>query len=126
MAHILVAEDEEDLRGLVQRALREAGHTVAAVADGAEALGRLEQASTPFDLLLADIRLPVLDGIALALAGTPGQPARRSLRMAGYADQRERAHGLESLSDGVRAKPFTMAELLAAVDTALRRGAGAH
>jgi len=126
MARILVAEDEEDLRGLVQRALREAGHATEAVADGAEALERIEQADTPFDLLLADIRMPVMDGIALALAVAPSQPALRILLMTGYADQRERAHGLESLIDGVLAKPFTMAELLATVDAALKRGAGSH
>ncbi len=119
MARILVAEDEEGLRDLVRRALVESGHVVEAVADGADALTRVEQAEVPFDLLLADIRMPVMDGIALALAVAPTRPQMTILLMTGYADQRERAQGLDALIDGVLAKPFSMAELQAAVTAAL-------
>lgn len=119
MARILIAEDEEDLRALLRRALSEGGHAVEVAADGAEALERLERAEAAFDLLLADIRMPVMDGIALALAVAPAQPDLKILLMTGYADQRERAQGLDTLIDGVLAKPFTLADLQAAVDAAL-------
>jgi CheY-like chemotaxis protein len=119
MARILVAEDEEDLRGLLRRGLAEIGHTVAVAADGAEALDRLSQENPPFDLLLSDIRMPVMDGIALALAAMRDQPDLAILLMTGYSEHRERAQGLEGLIRGVVMKPFTLAEIRAQVSAAL-------
>ena len=107
MARILIAEDEEPLRNLVRRALADAGHDVAAAADGAEALDLINRAKPRFDLLLADIKMPVMDGIALALAAARDDPELIILLMTGYADQRERAHGLDALIHDVIAKPFT-------------------
>jgi CheY-like chemotaxis protein len=119
MARILVAEDEAPLRALVQRGLAEAGHDVVVAADGAEALDLLNGAGGRFDLLLADIRMPVMDGIALALTAARDYPGLVILLMTGYADQRERAHGLEALIHDVIAKPFSLAEIRAAVANAL-------
>ena len=121
MARILIAEDEEALRALVGRALVEAGHTVAAAADGGEALDVLTRENGAFDLLLTDIRMPVMDGIALALAAARDFPELPVLLMTGYADQRERALGLEALIEGVLTKPFTLAELRAEVADVLGR-----
>jgi len=120
MAHILIAEDEESLRGFVTRALAEIGHEVVAVGDGAEALERLTR--DKFDLLLADIKMPVMDGIALALAAARDHPDVVILLMTGYADQRERAYGLDALIHDVIAKPFTLAEIRAVVAAALEAG----
>ncbi len=119
MARILIAEDEEPLRNLVRRALVDAGHDVAAAADGAEALDLINRAKPRFDLLLADIKMPVMDGIALALAAARDDPKLIILLMTGYADQRERAHGLDALIHDVIAKPFTVAEIRAAIAAAL-------
>ena len=119
MAHILIAEDEEPLRNLVRRALADAGHDVVAAADGAEALDLINRAKPQFDLLLADIKMPVMDGIALALAAARDDPRLIILLMTGYADQRERAHGLDALIHDVIAKPFTVAEIRAAIASAL-------
>jgi two-component system, cell cycle response regulator CpdR len=119
MARILIAEDEEALRKLVYRALAEAGHEVVAAADGAEALDLLTRARGNFELLLADIKMPVMDGVALALAAARDYPDLAILLMTGYADQRERAHGLDALIQDVIAKPFTLAEIRAAVACAL-------
>ena len=119
MARILIAEDEEPLRGFVRRALVEVGHTVAVAADGAEALEALARENGAFDLLLADIKMPVMDGIALALAAARDYPDIAILLMTGYAEQRERAHGLETLIQGVIAKPFTLAEIRFEVAAAL-------
>jgi len=122
MARILIAEDEESLRGFVQRALAQDGHDVVTAADGAEALDRLTQATEPFDLVLADIKMPVMDGIALALAAVRDHPDLTILLMTGYADKRERAHGLEALIHDVITKPFSVAEIQAAVEGALAAG----
>ena len=119
MARILIAEDEEALRGFLRRALGEAGHDVVVAADGAEALELLTPAAGAFDLLLTDIKMPVMDGIALALASARDDRELVILLMTGYADQRDRAHGLDTLIHGVIAKPFTVAEIQFEVAAAL-------
>jgi two-component system, cell cycle response regulator CpdR len=119
MARILIAEDEESLRGFVARALTESGHEAVVAADGAEALDTLARDGVAFDLLLTDIKMPIMDGIALALAAARDHPDLTILMMTGYADQRERAFGLESLIHDVITKPFTVAEIQAAVAAAL-------
>ena len=121
MARILIAEDEEPLRGLLVRALAEDGHDVVTTADGAEALDALQRENGRFDLLLTDIMMPVMDGIALALAVARDFPDLPILLMTGYADQRQRAAGLESLIRDVIAKPFSVAEIRFAVATALAK-----
>jgi two-component system, cell cycle response regulator CpdR len=120
MARIVIAEDEEGLRGFVARALSLDGHEVTAAADGAEALDIITRRDGEFDLLLADVRMPVMDGIALALAAARDYPEMTILLMTGYADQRERAHGLDALIHDVISKPFTLSQIRDAVNEALR------
>jgi two-component system cell cycle response regulator CpdR len=119
MARILLADDEEAVRTLIGRALAEDGHQVAAATDGVEALDRLAKDGGGFDLLLTDVKMPVMDGIALALAAARDHPNLVILLMTGYADQRERAHGLDALIHDVIAKPFSNQEIRAAVKEAL-------
>ena len=119
MARILIAEDEESIRNLVTRALRQDGHEVSIASDGAEALDLLTREKGAFELLLTDIRMPVMDGIALALAAARDWPELMILLMTGYADQRERAHGLDALIHDVLTKPFTLATMRSAVNGAL-------
>jgi len=119
MARILIAEDEEALRTLCARAVAMDGHEVKSTCDGSEALEVLYQEAGRFDLLLTDIRMPIMDGIALALATARDFPTLTILMMTGYADQRERAHGLDALIHDVITKPFTLATLRTAVAEAL-------
>jgi len=60
-----------------------------------------------------------MDGIALALAAARSHPEVPILLMTGYADQRERAHGLDALIHDVITKPFSLAAIRAAVNGAL-------
>ena len=119
MARILIAEDEETLRALCARALMMDGHEVATAGDGGEALDVIARADGSFDLLLTDIRMPIMDGIALALAAARDHPALTILLMTGYADQRERAHGLDAIIHDVISKPFSVQTLRGAVTEAL-------
>jgi two-component system cell cycle response regulator CpdR len=123
MARILIAEDEESIRSLVARALRQDGHEVTTANDGAEALEVLVRRKGAFELLLTDIRMPVMDGIALALAAARDHPALTILLMTGYADQRERAHGLDALIHDVITKPFSLGAMRTAVNEALSASA---
>ena|SRR5436190_1801059 len=120
MARILIAEDEDGIRTLIARALRQDGHDVMTANDGAQALDVLARERGAFELLLTDIRMPVMDGIALAHAAARQHPAVTILVMTGYADQRERAHGLEELVHDVIAKPFSLGAMRRAVNDALR------
>lgn len=119
MARILLTEDDESVRAFVKRALEMDGHEVLAAADGAEGLDLLRREAGRFDLLLTDIKMPVMDGIALALAAARDFPTLRIMLMTGYADQRERASNLEALIIDVVTKPFTLAEIRTRVATAL-------
>ena len=119
MARILIAEDELPLRSQIVRALVADDHDVVAVADGGEALDVLARENGRFDLLLADIKMPVMDGIALALKTARDYPDVRILLMTGFADQRERARGLDALIHDILTKPFAAADLRRAVEDAI-------
>ncbi len=119
MARILVAEDDPSVRAFVVSALTMKGHEVVAEEDGGLAAETIDAEAGRFDLLLTDIKMPVMDGIALALHVGAAHPQVTILMMTGFADQRERAHGLDALIYDVIAKPFTLADLLAKVDDAL-------
>ena len=119
MARILIAEDEEALCAMCARALSGAGHEVKTACDGSDALDLLKREDGRFDLLLTDIRMPIMDGIALALAAARDFPELTILLMTGYAEQRERAHGLDAIIHDVIAKPFSVASLRQTVNEAL-------
>ncbi|MEQ9634940.1 MAG: response regulator [Devosia marina] len=119
MARILVAEDDPSVRAFVVSALTMKGHEVVAEDDGGLAAETMEAEAGRFDLLLTDIKMPVMDGIALALQVGAAYPEVTILMMTGFADQRERAHGLDALIYDVIAKPFTLVDLLEKVDDAL-------
>jgi CheY-like chemotaxis protein len=114
-----LAEDDDSVRAFVRRALELDGHAVIAVEDGAEALETIENDRGGFDLLLSDIKMPVMDGIALALNVARDAPDLPILLMTGYADQRERAHGLDQIVRDVVSKPFTLADIRKAVAATL-------
>ncbi len=120
MARILLAEDDPAVREFVRRALVHSGHDVTAVDDGLGAVEALTAGT--FDLLITDIVMPGMDGIALALKVSKDHPAMPILMMTGYAAERQRAHNLEALIHKVIAKPFTLREICNAVaDTLARR-----
>jgi CheY-like chemotaxis protein len=117
MARILITEDEDTLRMFVARALRLDGHETHEAGDGAEGLEKLAEGE--FDLLLSDIRMPVMDGIELAHKAAAGFPDLKILLMTGYAEQRERADDLSAKIVDVVQKPFALPEIRKAVAMAL-------
>jgi CheY-like chemotaxis protein len=119
MARILIAEDDDTLRELLVRALGEDGHVLTESADGATALDVLSESNGEFDLLLSDVKMPKVDGIELALATGRNHPNIAIMLMTGYAEQRERAHGLDALVQDVIFKPFSIEQIKGAVREAL-------
>jgi two-component system, cell cycle response regulator CpdR len=119
MSRVLIADDEESMRTLVARAIAMDGHDTVTAQDGAEALEILTRENGGFDLLLTDIQMPIMDGIALALAAARDFPDVIILLMTGFAHQRERASNLSAIAHDVITKPFSVADIRTAVADAL-------
>jgi two-component system, cell cycle response regulator CpdR len=119
MARILIAEDDDSVRAFVARALAMDRHDITEVADGEQGLACLAESNSTFDLLLSDIQMPGLDGIALAQAAARQCPKMKIVLMTGYAHQRERADELDSFVSEIVWKPFTLAEIRQRIDHVL-------
>ena len=120
-AHILVAEDQTDIRDLLVMNLRSAGYEVTAVGDGEQALARhAERAS---DLLILDLMMPRVDGLEVCKALRAKGSATPILMLTAKSTELDRVLGLELGADDYLTKPFSLAELLARVKALLRRAA---
>jgi DNA-binding response OmpR family regulator len=118
MARILVVDDEPDLVRFVRRALEAEGYQVLTATDGAEGL-RLGLTEDP-DLVVLDLRMPGVDGLAV-LAGVLGRrPEMRVLVLSAAADVEARVDCLERGAVDFLAKPFAIRELTARVRSRLR------
>lgn len=118
-SHILVAEDQVDIRDLIVLNLQQAGHAVTAVADGTQALA--SQAGRASDLLILDLMMPGLDGLEVCKALRARGHATPILMLTAKSTELDRVLGLELGADDYLTKPFSMAELLARVKALLRR-----
>ena len=122
MARILIMDDEEEIRSIIRRALTMAGHEIIEAEDGAVGL-RLFQASS-FDMVITDLLMPEKEGIETILELREEHPDLRILVVSGgMAGDREGplADAVSLGADAAVAKPFTVAELLEAVDGLLAR-----
>jgi len=115
---ILLTEDDESVRTFVSRALQLDGHQVETAGDGLEALERLTARDGGYDLLVSDVKMPLMDGIALAHKAASQWPGLPILLMTGFADQRERADDLSQVIRDVLTKPFTLQQIREAVSEA--------
>jgi len=119
VSHILVAEDQADIRDLIVLNLQHAGYAVTAVADGRAALD--SQAERASDLLVLDLMMPGLDGLEVCKALRARGRATPILMLTAKSTELDRVLGLELGADDYLTKPFSMAELLARVKALLRR-----
>ncbi|MET8260505.1 SpoIIE family protein phosphatase [Micromonospora sp. NPDC005205] len=116
-AHVLVADDNADMREYLTRLLRSAGYRVEAVNDGQAAL-QAARVNQP-DLVVSDVMMPRLDGLQLvaALRAEPRTAGTPVLLLSARAGQEASIEGLEAGADDYLVKPFAAAELLARVRT---------
>lgn len=114
-AHVLVADDNADMRDYLTRLLRGAGYQVSAVDDGLQALAAIRVKA--FDLVVSDVMMPHLDGLALvaALRSDPRTASLPVLLLSARAGQEASIEGLQAGADDYLVKPFAAAELLARV-----------
>ena len=120
---VLVVEDDEELRGLLGRGLREEGFAVEAVASGAAALARV--ADDEPDLLVVDIGLPDSDGRDVCQAIRARGVQTPVLFLTAGDALVDRIAGFDAGGDDYLTKPFALAELVARLRALLRR-TGAH
>ena len=117
MARILLAEDDDSMRGFLERALAKAGHQVIAYSNGADALLRLRE--EPFTLLLTDIVMPRMDGIELARRASEFDPELKIMFITGFAAVTLNTD-LQAPKDAkVLSKPFHLKDLVREVDRLL-------
>lgn len=119
MARILVADDDVDIRDLIDFKLSSLGHDVVAVGDGDLALQQVR--SQAFDLAVLDVSMPVLSGLdALrAIRADPQHAGLPVLLLTGHSDEARRQVGLEAGADNYLTKPFSPRHLGDVVDAML-------
>jgi len=110
MVKILLAEDDDDLRRFLVKALEKAGHRVSPFAEGASAYEEIKQAS--FDLLLTDIVMPEMDGIELARRAAELDPALKIMFITGFAAVALNPDSNAPKDAKVLSKPFHLRDLV--------------
>lgn len=116
--HLLLVDDDPELRELLQGYLGQAGFRVSAVADGRDMWRALDAA--PHDLVILDLMLPGEDGLSLCRR-LRAQSSVPILMLTARGDEIDRIVGLEMGADDYLAKPFNPRELLARIKSILRR-----
>ncbi len=114
---ILLAEDDESMRGFIARALGRAGYDVIAFANGADAFERLKE--EPFTLLLTDIVMPIMDGIELARRASDLDPELKIMFITGFAAVTLNTEAGALKDTRVLSKPFHLRDLVQEVDRLL-------
>ena len=113
MIRILLAEDDDAMRGYLARALERSGYDVTTAATGLEALDYVE--SGTFDLLLTDIVMPEMDGIELAQKAQKLMPAPKIMFITGFAAVALQA--ADAMPEArLLSKPFHLKDLVNQVD----------
>jgi two-component system, cell cycle response regulator CpdR len=114
---ILLAEDDDSMRGFLERALAKAGYEVVAFDNGRDALERLRQ--EPFTLLLTDIVMPQMDGIELARRAGELDPTLKIMFITGFAAVTLNTDQQAPKDARVLSKPFHLKDLVGEVDRLL-------
>ena len=114
---ILLAEDDESMRGFLERALSKAGYEVISFANGKEAHERLQE--EPFTLLLTDIVMPQMDGIELARRAAELDPNLKIMFITGFAAVTLNTNSQPPKDARVLSKPFHLKDLVREIDRLL-------
>jgi two-component system cell cycle sensor histidine kinase/response regulator CckA len=119
--HILLVEDEDGLRRLAQRALERVGYQVLIASDGLEALDRYRHHASEIDLIITDVVMPKLDGIALYRILRQEGHEVRFLFTSGYSAHEVMRGDQPNGELALLQKPWTLADLTQRVREALDR-----
>ena len=114
MAKILLAEDDDDMRNFLVKALEKAGHEVTSFGEGASAYEEIKHSS--FDLLLTDIVMPEMDGIELARRASELDPSMKIMFITGFAAVALHPDSKAPKDAKVLSKPFHLRDLVNEVE----------
>lgn len=117
LRRILLAEDDDSMRGFLERALGKAGYDVIAFANGEDAYERLKE--EPFTLLLTDIVMPKMDGIELARRAAELDPELKIMFITGFAAVVLNNDTMAPKDARVLSKPFHLKDLVREVERLL-------
>ncbi len=117
---VLVVEDEDKMRAVLQRGLRAAGYAVDGVADGEQGLAKA--AAAEYDALVLDIVLPDMDGFDVCRALRRAEIWTPVLVLTALGDVEDRITGLDAGADDYLTKPFAFEELVSRLRALIRRG----
>jgi two-component system cell cycle response regulator CpdR len=117
MHRILLAEDDEDMRKFLVKALQNAGYEVVSFANGMEAYERLKE--EPFTLLLTDIVMPEMDGIELARRAADLDPDLKIMFITGFAAVALNPDSQAPKDAKVLSKPFHLKDLVGEIERML-------
>ncbi|MDR3085099.1 MAG: response regulator transcription factor [Christensenellaceae bacterium] len=121
MAKILIVDDEERIRELIEKYARFEGHEVAMAADGLAAIEAAKKEA--FDLIIMDVMMPELDGFSAVKEIRKGS-ATPVLFLSARGEEYDRIHGFESGADDYVVKPFSPKELMLRLEAILKRTRG--
>ena len=113
MGRILLAEDDDDMRRFLSRALENAGYSVVAFDNGLSAYERLRE--EPFNLLLTDIVMPEMDGIELARKASELDPDLKIMFITGFAAVALNPDAQAPREAKILSKPFHLRDLVGEV-----------
>ena len=124
MPHVLLAEDDADMRRLLAWALRTAGYDVVEAGDGIEVLDELDSrirsnSARPFGVIILDVNMPFLTGLDLLAALRSAQWATRVILITAFGDEAIRTEARELGAFAILEKPLELDELRTAVLRAL-------
>jgi two-component system, cell cycle response regulator CpdR len=121
MSRILLAEDDNDMRRFLVKALQNAGYDVASFDNGMSAYNRLRE--EPFELLLTDIVMPEMDGIELARRATELDPDIKVMFITGFAAVALNPDSKAPKDAKVLSKPFHLKDLVSEVNRMMQKAA---
>ncbi|MCH8239918.1 MAG: response regulator [Proteobacteria bacterium] len=117
MHRILLAEDDDDMRKFLVRALQKAGYEVTSFSNGLDAYERLKE--EPFTLLLTDIVMPEMDGIELARKAASLDPDLKIMFITGFAAVALNPDNQAPKDAKVLSKPFHLRDLVGEIERML-------
>lgn len=121
--HVLLVEDEPDLRSTLRYNLKRAGYAVTDVSNGQDALAALRNHAPPVEIVVSDVMMPVMDGHALvrAVRADAATAELPFMFLTAKGDTADRVEGFRLGADDYLTKPFDIEELLARVQVLARR-----
>ena len=121
--HVLVVDDEPDVRELLVEYFREAGHEVSSAADGTEAVADITRNPTKYGLVISDLQLPGIDGLGVLKAAKAANPSVAVIIVTGYASVDSAVRAVRLGAYDYLTKPFTLGQIDVIVGRAAERQA---